>query len=690
MILFLPILLVSLPLQDDPTTSDEVQTTVVSARKVDEALDRVPASVTAIDGAALDDAGVRTVEEAVARVPNLRMTEFSARRLSFPYVRGIGSGVGEPAVVTYVDGVPQLTLGSSNLPTLGLERLEVMRGPQPLYGRNALGGVLHMVTRRPGGTPESFAGVTSGDHGLLEIFGGYHGPVGDAGNALALDVLSSRRDGYTTNQFTGNEVDDRDGFFGRGQLYLNPSDDSELRIGVYAETARDGGFVLAPLADLQDTPHEIAQDFEGVTERDVFSPSIVYERFGDQSTFTSITSFTDWDVLETADFDFTAIDGVRRETAEDQSYFYQELRLASEPVEGDALRWVAGASLFSADSGRSAANEFRPDGAGIFFPPAAVGIDTNRGQFEDLGYGLFGQAAYTLDSGLELAFGLRYDREEKEADLNHTFESGGFTFVDEDASLDDDFDELVPSLSAAYPIDEASTVYASAAKAFKAGGFNLSAPADQFVYEPESATSYELGYKRRWADEGVGLRLAAYMIDWEEMQLSLFDPAAGGYVANSGESQSAGFEVELDARLSEELDAFFSFGSSDTEFDSFTDSFGNDNSGNALPFAPEQTVALGGQYSRSFGEVGFVARATYQSVGDFFYDASNLGQESFELLDLRAGLRHGDWSFDVFMRNALDEEYFPIAFQANPFDPESFISETGAPRTFGFTLRYSF
>ena len=634
---------------------------------------------------------MRTVEEAVARVPNLRMTEFSARRLSFPYVRGIGSGVGEPAVVTYVDGVPQLTLGSSNLPTVGLERLEVLRGPQPLYGRNALGGVLHMVSRRPGGTPESFAGITFGDHDLFEVFGGYRGPVGDSGNTLALDVLSSQRDGYTKNIVTDNHVDDRDAFYGRGQLYMNPSDDSELRVGVYAESARDGGFVLAPLDDLKDTPHEIAQDFEGVAERDVFAPSVVYERFGDETTFTSITSFTDWDVLETSDFDFTAIDGIRRETKEDQSYFYQEVRWASEPVEGDNLRWVAGASLFSADSGRSAANEFRPDGAGIFFPPANVGLDTNRGDFDDLGYGVFGQVAYTLDNGLELALGLRYDREEKEADLNHTFESGGFTFVDEDNSFDDDFDELVPSLSAAYPIDENSAVYATAAKAFKAGGFNLSAPADQFVYEPEEATSYELGYKRRWAEEGVGLRLAAYMIDWEDMQLSLFDPMAGGYIDNAGESQSAGFEVELDARLSDELDAFFSFGSSDTEFDSFTDSYGNDNTGNSLPFAPDQTVAIGGQYSTEVSsDLRFVARVTYQSVGDFFYDASNLGEESFDLLDLRAGLRHGDWSFDFFVRNALDEEYFPIAFQASPLDPTFFISETGAPRTLGFTLRYSF
>ena len=696
MSLLLATIVAALPAQDpDPTpVTDDTPTTVVTARMVDEDIVRVPGAVTAIDGEMLDDAHVRSVEEAVALVPNLRMTEFTARRLSFPYIRGIGSGVGEPAVVTYVDGVPQLTLGSSNLPTVGLDRIEVLRGPQPLYGRNALGGVLHMITRRPGKEVESYAGVSSGDYGMWEFAAGVNGPFGKDGKSLSFDFLESRRDGYTENTFTGKSVDDRDGLFVRGQLFMAPSDDSQLRLGIYAERARDGGFALAPLDQLEANPHELSQDFDGVTERDVVAPSVVYEHFGEDMTLTSTTSFTEWDVFEMSDFDFTAIDGVQRETSEDQTFFYQELRLASVPDEageGAQVRWVAGASLFSADSGRSAANEFRPDGAGIFFPPANVGTDTNAGDFDDLGYGLFGQVAVNFDSGLELAAGLRYDREEKDADLNHQFETGGMVFIDEDRSFDDDFDQLSPSFSVAYHADEQSTLYASAAKAYKAGGFNLAAPADAFTFDPEEAWSYELGYKHRWIEEAIGLRVAAYMIEWDDMQLSLFDPAAGGYVDNAGSSESTGFEVEVDARFSERFMGFASLGISDTEFDEFTDSFGSDNTGNSLPFAPDQTFALGGQYSADLrDDLQLVVRTTYQSVGDFFYDAGNVGEESFNLLDVRAGLRHGDWSFDIFLRNALDEEYFPIAFQADPGDANFFIAETGAPRTLGFSLRLAF
>lgn len=695
MIFILPAFLVLLPPQDDATV-DEPQTTVVTARKIEEPLDRVPIAVTAIDGEVLHDAHVRTMEEALQRVPNLVMTEFTARRLSFPYIRGIGSGQGEPAVVTYVDGVPQLTLGSSNLPTVGLDRIEILRGPQSsLYGRNALGGVLHMVSARPHKDASTYYGATTGDYGLFEFEAGFNGMLDDKGTGLTVDVLHSQRDGYTENTVTGNDIDSRESTFGRANLYLAPSENSQLRLGIYSERARDGGFALASLSALEVNPHKVFYDFEGSTERDVVAPSMVYEWFGDGGTFTSVSSYTDWEILETSDFDFSPIDGIRRTTTEEQQYFYQELRYASDPEggieigESSKLRWLAGMSFFSADSGRSAANDFRPDVGMVINPPPPVGVDTNRGEFDDTGIGVFGQATLATESGWEFSAGLRYDREDKEAALNHTFEIGGFPVLDENRAFDDDFDQVSPSFSVAHHFDEDSTAYLSAGMSFKAGGFNLTAPGNAYFYDPEEATSYEVGYKRRFDEGKYNLRLAAFTIDWDDMQLSLFDLTAGGYVDNAGSSTSAGIEAEFDAALTENLTAFASLGTADTEFDNFVDNFSQDFSGNTLPFAPDLTWAVGGQYTSEFREnLDFVARAIYRGVGDFYYDPANMGQESYEVLDVRAGLRSGNWSFDLFLRNALDEEYFPIAFGAGA--PGAFIAETGAPRTFGFSVRLGF
>ena len=177
----------------------------------------------------------------------------------------------------------------------------------------------------------------------------------------------------------------------------------------------------------------------------------------------------------------------------------------------------------------------------------------------------------------------------------------------------------------------------------------------------------------------------------EDMQLSLFDPAAGGYVANAGESTSRGVEVEVDARFATGWTAYASTGLVDAEFDAFTDSFGSDASGNRLPFAPKHTVALGFQHTRTVGQgLQLDAGAEVQRIGDFYYDPSNLESENYLLLGASVGLSMKRWRAALFGRNLLDEEYVPIAFQANPADPTFFVGENAPPRTFGVTIGFSF
>lgn len=236
------------PLPADATGVDE---TVVTARKRAEALGDVPLAVTSVDARELEDFRQVEVSDLVSRVPNLLFSEFSARRLSFPFVRGIGSGLNDPAVLTYVDDVPQFGFGGTNLPLFALERVEVLRGPQgTLYGRNALGGLIHLHGRRPASERLIDLGATLGSDDLKEYSGAYSGPLG-GGVSGDFAVLSSERDGFTTNDFTGNEVDERDGFFGRGRVLWNPSDDAELDFTLYGERARDGGFALTELDGLQ-------------------------------------------------------------------------------------------------------------------------------------------------------------------------------------------------------------------------------------------------------------------------------------------------------------------------------------------------------------------------------------------------------------------------------------------------------
>lgn len=669
--------------------------TLVTTRKRSEDLLEVPRSVTSIDAKRIEAAGLQNIKDASYLVPNVLVPEFTSRRLSFPYVRGIGSGQGEPAVANFIDGVQQLTVNSTNLPLTDVERIEFNRGPQStLYGRNTIGGAISVVTQKPTNEMRVDSRLSLGNFGFQEYEARFQTPLIEDGLYLGASIVHSRRDGYTENDLLNEDADSRDSWFGRAQLLWTPDDRNELRFVFHGERARDGGFVLSELNALRASPNRINQDFAGKIDRDIYSNSLVWTHEGDDLDVTSITSVQRWDIGEDADFDFSQIDGVRRFTREDQTAITQEFRVSSAEdadIElGDdlRLRWLAGVNGYWADSDRSARNVFRPGGAGILFPPSQVGTDFATGDFDDYAVGVFGQATLLVGKALEVTGALRYDYEKREADLNRSFTNSFGTLPTSSSKRSESFDAILPRLSIAYAISDDVRPYVVAARGFKAGGFNLTAPSGFESFDLEKSWTYELGVKTDWKVLDLVTTLSVFHIDWEDMQLSQFDASTGGFVANAGESQSQGIELEAQMKPLEGLSILGGIGLLDTEFDRFRDSFGTDVAGRSLPFAPDFTGNIGAQYSKRFADdLMFRVAGEWVQVGKFFYDASNLGQERYGLANFRAAVGDGRWDFEVWIRNAFDQRYQPIAFQANPANPNFFVGESSAPRTVGMTFR---
>lgn len=672
---------------------------VVSAQKWgDENVKDVPMSITPISAETIRQAGIRAIDEAARYVPNTFVTGFTARRLSFPYIRGVGSGEGDPAVATFVDDVPQLSTSNTNLSFAGLDRVEIMRGPNSaLWGRNTVGGAINLITKQPRFDYGADLRTTLGNYDSQ-----YHevtatGPIIEDELAFSFSGSYEKRDGYTTNTVTNSDVDSRDSAFGRAQLLWNAGDSSVVRVILHGEETRDGGFVLAPLggpSGLRNNPYRIAQDFVGETDRDILSASVVWDYYGDQFDFKSITSAQGWDIDESADFDFSQLDGVRRFTNEKQDYIYQEIRFESSDS-ATGPRWLVGMSGFRSDATRSAINDFRPGGAGILFPVTNVGQDDASGNFENLAISAFGQLAVPFGDRFEATIALRYDYEEVDARITRVFQSGGFTVPVSATDQDRSFERILPRASLGWDVCDRVTAYASASRGFKAGGFNLTAPSGNESFSTETSWTYEIGAKTDWCDERIQANVALFWIDWQDMQLSQFDATAGGYVTNAGESTSRGVELEVSAVVCDGFTVFGSAGFLDTEFDAFTDSFGQNVAGNDLPFAPEFTSSLGGQYTQQLtDDVAAFARADWFHTGEFYYDAGNLGADEFNLVNFRLGANgevgNVGWDLAVFLHNAFDEEYVPIAFQANPADPTQFVGQNGTPQTWGVTGRLVF
>jgi iron complex outermembrane receptor protein len=671
----------------------------VTAQKEPQDPQGLPVSVTAVLNETLFLDALTSVSQAGWFAPNTFFNEFTARKLSNPRMRGIGASPSNPGVTSYIDGVPQLHANSSSIELVDVDQIEFVRGPQSaLFGRNALGGIINITSARP--SLQKWSGS------LIAPYGSYNaGDVrGAAGGPLISDKLSvgigfgySRRDGFTKNDVTGRDLDSRSAVFGKGQILWKPTDRWEARAMLSGERARDGDYALSDLAALRARPFHTARDFEGFTHRDVVSRTVHVAYSGPRIDFSTVTGFLNWTTNDLTDLDYTTLQLITRQNDEKDFQFTEEARVSSAkaaPItisDRVMLRWQAGVFVFTQNYEQDAVNTFSPFVLSQFinFP---VGQHSPHAELDDRGLGAYGQATLTLANALDLVLGARADREHKAADLNTFFTPAIAPPVA--VNTEKDFSDVSPQFAAAYRVAPKSTVYGTVGRGFKAGGFNAASPAGAEAYDQEHSWNYEAGIKTSAFADRLSASVAGFFIDWSDLQVNIPNVLVPGqfFIGNTAGATSRGVEFELHARPDPGLDLFGGAGFTRARFSSGSVSNGVDVSGNRLANAPRYTADFGVQYSRPVRNgIGLVARAEAICYGDYKYDDANIeGQSAYTLTNLRAGLR-GKVAFgEVWIRNAFDTRYIPVAFPYPGLAPSGFIGETGAPRTFGVRVGVSF
>ena len=370
------------------------------------------------------DAGISIVSDAAIYAPNTYFSEFTARALSFARFRGIGSSPANPGITTYIDGVPQLNTNSSSIDFLDVDQVEFVRGPQSaLFGRNTLGGLVSVTSGRPSLTAwTGSASVPVGNFGAREVRAGVSGPLTDR---LAVGVAMGRRDrdGFTTNDLTGNDLDYRSAISGKAQVLWTPAANWEARVIVTGERARDGDLALNDLEALRRNPFRAARDFEGRNDRNIVSTTVLARREGPRFAFSTTTGFVRWTTRGVTDLDYTPSPLVTRDNAEEDRQFTQEIRLASAAnaparlSDAAVLKWQAGLFLFTQNYDQDAVNTYAPFLLSPFlgFP---VSQHSPQSALDDVGVGVYGQGTLTFDENLDLTVGARVDHESKEAMLD--------------------------------------------------------------------------------------------------------------------------------------------------------------------------------------------------------------------------------------------------------------------------------
>jgi iron complex outermembrane receptor protein len=682
-----------------PAGRIEVPPVTVTAQKEPGPAERLPVSVTAVTSDVLQLAGISQISDVARFAPNTYFSELSARKISNALFRGIGSSPANPGITTFIDGVPQLNTNTSNVELVDVDQIEFVRGPQsPLFGRNTLGGVVNVASRRP--SLSAWTGQISvplaseADRGFRAQVSG---PIAANRLAVAGAFGASRRDGFTTNTVTGHTLDDRSAVFGKAQVLWAPTGEWRARVIVSAERDRDGDYALVDLGALRgDDPYSVARDFEGDTERDIFATTVLARREGRRITFSSTTGIVRWDARDRTDLDYTPLPLVRRDNAEEAAQFSQEVRIAAAAPtrlsDRVSLGWQAGVFLFTQSYEQLAVNRLAPFALDpqIPFP---IEQTSPESVLDDVGVGVFGHGTATIGDAIDVSLGVRVDHESREASLQ-TYLTPALappTVVEAERG----FTSASPQASVVYRWAPDRMVYGSVARGFKAGGFNPAAPAGSEVYDEEAAWHVEGGVKTFWANRRVSASAAVFFIDWNDLQLNQPDPfvPARFYIANVGAAASRGVELELQARVHEHARMFGSFGYTHARFS--PGSLSNDLpvDGNRLPNTPEFTAMIGGELARPIGgNASVFGRVEVTALGAFEYDDLNTArQDAFALADIRVGLRARRLVLEGWVRNVFDTRYVPIALQFDPrVAPSGFIGEPGRPRRFGVSLGVEF
>ena len=680
-----------------PAATFQLPPLIVTAQKEATQAQELPVSLTGFNAQTLRDSGAMVVSDLFA--PNIYFTEFTARKLSNPRFRGIGASPANPAVTTYYDGVPQLNANTSSIDLLDVGQVEYVRGPQStLFGRNAIGGLINVTSARPslsgwtGSLSVPFANFSS-----REVRGSVAGPVIDGKLGVSGAIQYGQRDGFTVNDLTGNDVDSREGFSAKGQVLWTPNRSWETRVIVNGERNRDGDYALSDLGGLRANPYHVMHDFEGYTNRDIFATTILNRHESTRFSVTSTTGFLKWKTADATDLDYTPLPLIVRNNNEKSFQFTQEVRLASAPnaairlSDGAALKWQTGVFLFTQNYEQNAVNTLAPFTFSPFitFPLALTLPDA---ELDDFGIGVYGQGTTTIGNRVDLTAGVRVDTERKDASLSTFFTPQ--IAPRRDLVTDESFSNVSPSFSAAVRIQPEKTAYISVTRGYKAGGFNPVSPVGSEAYGEEHAWNFEGGVKTLWSSGRVMANASVFRINWDDLQLNVPDLASPAqfYIANIGDATSTGVEAELNARVHPSVDVFGGVGYTRARFSDGSVSNGVPVGGNTIPNTPEYTVTLGTQITHPVRPgISVYGRAEAVFYGAFEYDDFNTQrQDAYSVANFRAGARGRLLFAEVWVRNAFDTTYIPVAFAYGQLAPSGFIGEMGRPRTFGVSAGVGF
>jgi iron complex outermembrane receptor protein len=713
-------------------SSDALDEIVVTAQRRAERLQDVPAAITALSGDSLNEMRLQGNADLAAYVPSLSFDVLGPGETTLT-IRGLGTSYGlEPAVSLYVNETPLDTrtdgyAGAPDIDFFDVDRVEVLRGPQgTLYGSSSMGGAVRILTAQP--DPKAFA--VNAEVGGSSMDGGGEGYLAKSAVNLPLTVDSAIRIVGAFEHVPGyiNQAAPGDYAVAQPDLPVTARriNDVDLKsgriIGLWKPT---DALTIKPTFMISEVDARNNSDYfsnlpEFTTAATYPSPQTSRLEVGnlqvdynfDFATLMSSTSVLSRDVQTQSDFtlfwaNLAPVFGVSyppnySSTDSDTSHnsgFIQELRLTS-PTE-QALRWVGGAyfSHFRQHSGELTNSQALANAIGQTTGPNLYSFDQT---VVDQQTAVFVDLTYKILPRLEITAGERYYelRDSLENVQSGVLAAPSQPLVHAKASGNS------PRLVLTYhPLDD-TTVYATAARGYRPGGPNVGLPtgtgctlnsAYSSLYQPDTVWNYELGTKLEFLDRKLSIDLAAYRIDWKNVQQAVTDPGCGYlFVANVGTARSKGVEAEINFKPVESLLLTASGSYDHAEFTSIGAPFlqaAAAQAGEAVPGVPRQKFNLGGEYTAVIADYTGYLRLDWSHLGSvpagFGYNAV---RPAYGALEAAVGVRAGHYDLSLYGHNLTNSNGILEILEGTSYSfGNTFTTQISTPpRTVGIDLKMHF
>ncbi|MET0360157.1 MAG: TonB-dependent receptor [Sphingobium sp.] len=717
---------------------------VVTALRRNSTVQDTPISIAALSGETITKSGATQLQDYFRQVPNLNLTQgqIGTNRIS---IRGINAA-GEATVGLYYDETPVTGPSgttqdsgavAADLNLFDVQRVEVLRGPQgTLYGASSMAGTLRVIFNKPDLEDYDYGGevqASSTWHGSAGYFvkGMVNAPIVSGKLAVRVAGYYEQRPGYIDNiRFNQRNINDSSNWGVRGLVRFAPDEDTDiLATAIYQRSTSDDQQGYYPMLGNYKTNSAVKLPFN--SKMQLYNLK-VDRSLTDNLKLTGTASYYQFNILRALDFT-PAVAALSFSPAGCQSYFslgtacssaqlgaysayglsrtpavgYQPASLKAQDYEvrlsnGDDgwLHWTVGAFFeHRRDHIDSQTVSVNPSTGEVTTPLNFISYRyVETGQHQIAG---FGDISIEPVTGLTISGGARY--------FDYSKTTSGATLIASplSATVLSPYSEQtakahgwLEKINVSYKITPDVLVYATASKGFRPGGANNvpGLPARLVSYAPDSLWNYEAGVKSSWLRNKLVVNIAAFQIDWDNMQVS--GRTADGlfsFLTNAGKARIRGGEADITVRPLRGLSLTGAAGyldahlTADQSNSSVLVTATTGRAGDPIPNTPEWTASASAEYSwplsdqldgllrADFAYTGRM-QSSFRTADPYFTTSGN-----YSSLNLRAGIEREKWGLYLFCQNVADVVGTTAVSSGLGYSNLSF---TIPPRTVGINFRF--